>query len=171
MNDELAKDLLLAIRELSARLDYWGEETRQRLTQIIRQEHHGWRIRHHVSTSTLVGTDEWENGKKMIVERLRSAPDGMTKQEIKDFLHEAGYKRVAGAVLATRNGRCPLAQLLKEQRVFVSVEDSQHHGGRKGFKRNRYWAREHYLRNYAQFSDDQQRDLVEAAIEEAKQEK
>jgi hypothetical protein len=53
----------------------------------------------------------------------------------------------------------------------MSTEPASKSGKGNGFKRNRYWSREHYLRNYAQFSDAQQRDLVEAAIQEAKQEK
>jgi len=168
MNEDHARDLILAIRELSAKLDYWGEETRKRLTDVLRAENHGWRVRNYVARSNLMRSEEWEQGKKAIVERLQIAPTGMLKEEIKQFLVDAAHKRVAGSILSSRNDVCPLAQLVKEQRVFVSVERS---GVTRGFKRHRYWSREHYLRNYAQFSDDQQRDLVEAAIQEAKQEK
>lgn len=168
MNDDQARDLILAIRELSARLDYWGEETRKRLTDVLRAENHGWRVRNYVARSNLMRSEEWEQGKKAIVERLQIAPTGMLKEEIKQFLVDAAHKRVAGSILSSRNDVCPLAQLVKEQRAFVSVERTVK---TSGFKRYRYWSREHYLRNYAQFSDDQQRDLVEAAIAEAKQEK
>ena len=171
MNEEQARDLILAIRELSAKLDYWGEETRKRLTDVLRAEIHGWRVRHYVARSDLRRSEEWENGKKAVVERLQSAPTGMVKEEIKQFLADAGYKRVAGNVLSARNDACPIAQLVKEHRVFMSTEPASKNGKGNGFKRNRYWSREHYLRNYAQFSDAQQRDLVEAAIQQAKQEK
>lgn len=167
MTEDQARDLILAIRELSARIDYWGEETRKRLTDVLRAENHGWRVRNYVARSNLMRSEEWEQGKKAIVERLQIAPTGMLKEEIKQFLVDAAHKRVAGSILSSRNDVCPLAQLVKEQRIFVSVERS---GVTRGFKRHRYWSREHYLRNYAQFSDDQQRDLVEAAIAEAKQE-
>jgi hypothetical protein len=113
-------------------------------------------------------TEEWAQAKKAIVERLADAQAGMTKEEIRQFLMDVGFKRVAATIAGTRNVACPLAQLVKEQRAFVSVERTVK---TSGFKRYRYWSREHYLRNYAQFSDDQQRDLVEAAIAEAKQEK
>jgi hypothetical protein len=171
MNDDQARDLILAIRELSARLDYWGEETRKRLTDVLRAENHGWRVRNYVARSNLMRSEEWEQGKKAIVERLQIAPTGMLKEEIKQFLVDAAHKRVAGSILSSRNDVCPLAQLVKEQRVFVSSEPARKNNVGSGFKRYRYWSREHYLRNYAQFSDDQQRDLVEAAIAEAKQEK
>jgi hypothetical protein len=168
MNEEQARELILVIRELSAKLDYWGEETRKRLTELIRAEAHGWRVKNFQPRGALQRTEEWDQAKKAIVERLADAQAGMTKEEIRQFLMDVGFKRVAATIAGTRNVACPLAQLVKEQRAFVSVEQS---GKTRGFKRHRYWSREHYLRNYAQFSDAQQRDLVEAAIQEAKQEK
>lgn len=168
MNDDQGRDLIVAIRELSARIDYWGEETRIRLTELIRAEAHGWRVKNYQPRGALQRTEEWDQAKKAIVERLADAQTGMTKEEIRQFLMDIGFKRVAATIAGTRNVACPLAQLVKEQRAFVSVERT---GKTRGFKRHRYWSREHYLRNYAQFSDDQQRDLVEAAIQEAKQEK
>jgi hypothetical protein len=168
MNEDQARDLILAIRELSARIDYWGEETRVRLTELIRAEAHGWRVKNYQPRGSLQMTEEWAQAKKAIVERLADAQAGMTKEEIRQFLMDVGFKRVAATIAGTRNVACPLAQLVKEQRAFVSVERTVK---TSGFKRYRYWSREHYLRNYAQFSDDQQRDLVEAAIAEAKQEK
>lgn len=139
-------------------VEFYGEKIVTLLTTLIKKEQQGFRVRTNRGSMRAMDKTEWEEGKRLLRDRLDAAEDGMTARELKEFMQRAGHERFAKNLERSNLRRkSPLREMVNARQIILEQKTIRHVA--------RYWSRHMYLRRHAALPDDWQQELVMEAID------
>jgi hypothetical protein len=145
-------------RELEMLIEHYGARIVALLELLVKREEAGLRIRPAPVPLRAMDKAEWEQGKRLILDRLDVAETGMTKEEIRQHLRGKGYARFAQNIAkANQRRKCPLAELIASGAVIAQRRNIRHAA--------RYWSRIMYLRHHIGLPDEAQQQALNTALE------
>lgn len=145
--------------------EYWMGRLTRAVETLILCERQGLRVRSAKVQLRRISKVEWEEGVQIIVRRLDQAPEGMTMQELREFVRSAGYERLSKNLGSAEKRRLNPMDELVRQKLVIMTRDVTKNGNVK-FGARRYWTRSWYLRKFATLPDEWQTQEVEDAIRE-----
>jgi hypothetical protein len=145
-------------RDVEMLVEHYGARIVALLEVLVKREEAGLRIRPAPVPLRAMDKAEWEQGKRIILDRLDVAERGLTKEEIRQHLRGKGYGRFSMNIAkANQRRKCPLAELISSGAVIAQRRNIKHAA--------RYWSRMMYLRNHLGLPDEAQQQALNTALE------
>jgi hypothetical protein len=145
-------------RELQMLVEHYAARVVALLEVLVKREEAGLRIRPAPVPLRAMDKAEWEQGKRVILDRLDVAERGLTKEEIRQHLRGKGLGRFAMNIAkANQRRKCPLAELIASGAVIAQRRNVKHAA--------RYWSRMMYLRHHIGLPDETQEQALNEALE------
>ena len=145
--------------ELAMMVEHYAVRILALLEVLVQREKEGLRIRPATVPLKAMDKAQWEQGKRVILDRLDVAEHGLSKEEIRQHLRAKGYERFAQNIgKAQKRRKCPLTELV-EAGAIVAARDHIR-------KPARFYSRLMYLKHHISLPDTDQQLRVNKAIQQ-----